>query len=34
MQDALFIAITIIFFAVGATFTRGCEKLYKEDTDV
>jgi len=33
MQDALFIAVTIIFFAVGASFTRGCEKLYQEDSD-
>jgi FlaG/FlaF family flagellin (archaellin) len=31
MLDVLCIAITIILFAVGAAFTRGCERLEKEE---
>ena len=31
MLDALFIAIALIFFAVCVSFTRGCEKLSKEE---
>jgi hypothetical protein len=31
MTDILFIAITVIFFAVGASLARGCDKLLKED---
>ena len=31
MLDAFFIVITIVFFAVGASFTRGCDKLFKEE---
>ena len=31
MQDLLYIAVTIVFFVVAATFTRGCERLEKEE---
>lgn len=31
MHDLLYIAITIAFFAIGASFTRGCNRLLKED---
>jgi hypothetical protein len=31
MSDVLYIVITLVFFAVGRSFTRGCEKLFKED---
>jgi hypothetical protein len=34
MLDLLCIAITLILFAACASFTRGCDKLYKEDSDV
>jgi hypothetical protein len=30
MSDLLAIALTIVFFAVAAAFTRGCEKLERE----
>lgn len=31
MLDILYIAITIVFFAVGASFARGCDKLGREE---
>jgi hypothetical protein len=31
MQDIFYIVITVVFFAVAAAFTRGCEKLEKEE---
>lgn len=31
MLDLLFIVIAVVFFAVAASFTRGCEKLLRED---
>lgn len=31
MLDILFIVITIAFFAVGALFARGCDKLSREE---
>ena len=31
MQDIFFIVVTVIFFVVGAAFTRGCERLEKEE---
>ena len=30
MLDVLYIAITVIFFAAGASLTRGCDKLSRE----
>jgi hypothetical protein len=31
MFDLICIAAIILFFVVGAAFTRGCEKLEKEE---
>ena len=31
MLDALFVALTILFFAVSAAFVRGCAKLEEEE---
>lgn len=31
MFDVLYIVIAVIFFAIGASFARGCEKLSKEE---
>jgi len=31
MLDLFFIVITIAFFAVSVWFTRGCDKLSKEE---
>lgn len=31
MLDVLCVAITIVVFAVGAWFVRGCEKLEREE---
>ena len=31
MFDILYIVIAFIFFAVSASFARGCEKLSKEE---
>jgi hypothetical protein len=31
MQDILYIVVTVVFFVVAAAFTRGCEKLEKEE---
>jgi hypothetical protein len=31
LLDILYIAITLIFFAVCASFARGCEKLSREE---
>jgi len=31
MIDILYIAIAIVFFAVAASFTRGCNGLLKEE---
>ena len=31
LLDILYIAITIVFFAVCASFARGCEKLSREE---
>ena len=33
MLDLLFIAITFVFFALGAASARGCDKLSKEEQD-
>ena len=33
MIDLLYIAITVIFFALSALFTRACDKLHREDID-
>jgi hypothetical protein len=33
MLDFLYIVITLIFFYVGASFTRGCERLSEEERD-
>jgi hypothetical protein len=33
MRDVFYILITLIFFAVGASFTRGCDKLLMEESD-
>jgi hypothetical protein len=30
MQDVFYVVITILFFAVAAAFTRGCDKLSEE----
>jgi hypothetical protein len=30
MQDVFFVAIAILFFAIAAAFTRGCDKLREE----
>lgn len=34
MFDILCILIVLAFFAVGASFTRGCDKLLKEEPNV
>lgn len=31
--DVLYIILLCIFFAVGAAFTRGCDKLFMEETN-
>ena len=31
MFDLFCLALVVIFFAVGAAFTRGCEKLENEE---
>jgi len=31
--DVLYIILLCIFFAVSAMFTRGCDKLYREETN-
>ncbi len=31
MQDALYIAVTIIFFVLAAALARGCESLEREE---
>ena len=31
MPDVFYVLLTIIMFAVGASFTRGCDKLLKEE---
>jgi hypothetical protein len=31
MQDIFYIIVTVVFFLVAAVFTRGCEKLEKEE---
>lgn len=33
MWDMLYFVIAIIFFAVSALFTRGCDNLYKEEAN-
>jgi hypothetical protein len=33
MRDVLYVVITLLFFAVGAAFTRGCDKLSQEESD-
>jgi hypothetical protein len=30
MLDLLAVVLTVVFFAVAAAFTRGCEKLERE----
>jgi hypothetical protein len=30
MQDVFYVVIAILFFAVAAAFTRGCDKLSEE----
>jgi hypothetical protein len=31
MKDIFYMVITVVFFVVAAAFTRGCEKLEKEE---
>jgi len=31
--DVLYVVITVVFFAVGASFTHGCDRLYREKSD-
>jgi hypothetical protein len=31
LLDALYVLITVIFFAICASFARGCDKLSKEE---
>jgi hypothetical protein len=31
MSDIMFVLIAVAFFAVGASFVRGCDKLSKEE---
>jgi hypothetical protein len=31
--DVLYVVITVVFFAVAAFLTRGCDRLSKEDLD-
>jgi hypothetical protein len=33
MLDIFYIVITLFLFAVGASFTRGCDRLLKEESD-
>jgi hypothetical protein len=33
MSDIFYIVITLVFFAVGASFTRGCEKLWRDESN-
>jgi len=33
MRDIFYILITLIFFVVAASFTRGCDRLSKEEQD-
>jgi hypothetical protein len=33
MPDFLYVLITLIFFYIGAAFTRGCDRLYKEESN-
>jgi hypothetical protein len=33
MTDLFYVVITILFFAVGAAFARGCEALEREEAD-
>jgi hypothetical protein len=33
VPDFLYLLITLIFFSIGAAFTRGCDKLYKEESN-
>jgi hypothetical protein len=33
MQDVFYALVVIIFFAISASFTRGCEKLYKDEAN-
>gem|GEM_PF-4801056 len=33
MLDILYIVIAVLFFVVAASFTRGCEKLLREDVN-
>jgi hypothetical protein len=33
MLDVFYIVITLVFFAVGASLARGCDKLHKDDSD-
>lgn len=30
MSDVFFVVIIVVFFVVAAAFTRGCEKMEKE----
>ena len=34
MADLMYIAIVVAFFAISALFTRACDNLAKEETDV
>jgi hypothetical protein len=31
MRDLLYVILTLVFFWISAAFTRGCEKLAKEE---
>jgi hypothetical protein len=33
MRDLLYVVLTLVFFWVSVAFTRGCEKLAKEEQD-
>ena len=34
MTDLLYLLVVVGFFAVAAAFTKGCDKLAQENTDV
>ena len=33
MPDILYVLIVLLFFYIGAAFTRGCDRLRKEESD-
>jgi hypothetical protein len=33
MTDLFYVVITILFFAVGVAFARGCQRLENEEAD-